>query len=82
MEEPAMMQETVEGIGEMPEIIVVSDAVDGISPRERVQQRTAEKFEVVPQRNTRRDRRDVEVGLTGVQQRIARLSLPQKSSRR
>ena len=40
MEEPAMKQETVEGRREMTEIIVVSNAVEGISPRERVQQRT------------------------------------------
>ena len=31
MEEPTMKQETVEVMGEMPEIIVVSDAVEGIS---------------------------------------------------
>ena len=31
MEEPAMKQETVDGMSEMPEIIVVSDAVDGNS---------------------------------------------------
>ena len=34
---------------EMPEIIVVSDAVEGISPRGRVQQRTTEQIEDVPQ---------------------------------
>ena len=28
-----MKQKTVEGMGEMPEIIVVSDAVEGMSPR-------------------------------------------------
>ena len=38
-----MKQETVEGIGEMPENTVVSDAVDGISPHERVQQQTVEE---------------------------------------
>ena len=37
------------GMGEMPEIIVVSDAVDGISPRGPVQQRSAEKIEDIPQ---------------------------------
>ena len=42
MEEPAMKQETVEEMKEMPETLVVSDVVEGISPRERVQQRTAE----------------------------------------
>ena len=49
VEEPAVKQETVEEMGEMPEIIVVSDTVDGISHRERVQQRTAEQIEDVPQ---------------------------------
>ena len=49
MEEPARKQETVEGVGEMPEIIVVSDAVEGTYPRERVQQRSAEKIEDFPQ---------------------------------
>ena len=49
MEEPAIKQETVEGMGEMPEIIVVSDAVAGISPHEGVQQRTPEQIEDVPQ---------------------------------
>ena len=49
MEESAMEQETIEGVGEMQEIIAVSDAVEGISPRERVQQRTPEQIEDVPQ---------------------------------
>ena len=49
VEEAAMKQETVEGMGEMPEIIVVSDTVDGISHRERVQQRTVEQIEDVLQ---------------------------------
>ena len=49
MKEPATKQETVEGMGEMTEIIVVSDAVDGIFPREPVQQRTPEQIEDVPQ---------------------------------
>ena len=48
-EVPAMKQETVEGMGEMPEIIVVSDAVQGISQREPVQQRTPEQIEDAPQ---------------------------------
>ena len=44
-EVPAMMQqETVEGMGEMPEIIVVSDAVEGISQRDPVQQRTPSRL--------------------------------------
>ena len=34
VEEAVMKQETVEGMGEMLEIIVVSDTVDGISHRE------------------------------------------------
>ena len=37
MEEPVTKQETVEELGEMPEITIVSDVVDGISPREPVQ---------------------------------------------
>ena len=49
MEVPAMKQETVEEMEEMLEIIVVSDAVKSISPRERVQQRTPEQIEDVPQ---------------------------------
>ena len=49
MEVPAKKQETVEGMGEMQEIIVVSDAVEGISLREPVQQRTPEQIEDVPQ---------------------------------
>ena len=48
-EVPVMKQETFEGMGEMPEIVVVSDAVKGISPREPVQQRTPEQIEAVPQ---------------------------------
>ena len=44
-----MKQETVEGMGEMREVVVVSDAVDGISPREPVQQRTPEQIEDVSQ---------------------------------
>ena len=49
MEEPAMRQETVEEMGEMREIVVVSDAVESIFPRERVQQRTPEQTEDMPQ---------------------------------
>ena len=37
MEEPVTKQETVEVLGEMP---ILSDAVEGISTREPVQQRT------------------------------------------
>ena len=48
-EVPATKQETVEGMGEMPEIIVVSAAVEGISPLEPVQQLTIEQTEDVPQ---------------------------------
>ena len=48
MEEPVTKQETVEELGEMLEIIIVSDAVDGISRREPVQQRTPEQIEDVP----------------------------------
>ena len=49
VEEPATKQETVEGMGEMPEIIVVSDAVDASPIVNRVQQRTVEQIEDVPQ---------------------------------
>ena len=55
MEELVAKQETVEELGKgreerrMPEIIIVSDAVDGISPREPVQQRTPEQIEDVPE---------------------------------
>ena len=58
------------GDGEMPEIIVVSDAVEGISPRERVQQRTPEQIEDVP--HFREE--TVEVGRLVLQERVQQRS--------